>query len=84
MGIGDVLTLRQLLSTQKLSHLSLGAYQRERKAALKPVILGMKILKNCFGVRMPLWVKLRSLGLDFIDNQLKLKQLMMHWVQQIY
>lgn len=83
MGVGDIIALRKIISGQELSFASLTSYQRERKAALTGVIMGMKILKNCFGVQMPLWVKLRSLGLDFIDHQLKIKQLMMHLIQQI-
>lgn len=80
MGIGDVLALRNLTD---LSLRVLMQYQRERRATLTPVILGMKIIKNCFGIQQPLWVKLRSLGMDFMDHQRHLKQLMMTMIQKI-
>jgi 2-octaprenylphenol hydroxylase len=80
MGIGDVLALRDL-SDLSLRHLM--QYQRERRAVLTPVILGMKILKNCFGIQQPFWVKLRSLGMDFLDHQRNLKQLMMTMIQKL-
>lgn len=82
MGIGDVACLWQLTENNSLINV-LGMYQRSRKSTLTPVILGMKFLKNCFENQNQLWVKFRSMGIDFLDNQLLLKKLMIAMVQNI-
>lgn len=82
MGIGDVACLWELTKNNTLLN-SLGMYQRGRKSTLMPVIVGMKLLKNCFENQHQLWVKFRSKGIDFLDNQLLLKKLMMSMVQNI-
>ncbi len=83
MGIGDVACLTRLLADTSSIAKSLGPYQRERKATLTPVIMGMKLIKNCFGIQQPFWVKFRSKGMDWLDHQLLLKKMMLKIIQDI-
>ena len=83
MGISDVRVLSDILTLNKLNKMSLGQYQRNRKANLTPVILGMNFLKNCFGIQNPLWVKCRSFGLDFLEQQNMFKKIMMYIMQEL-
>ena len=83
MGIGDVACLTRLLADTSSIAKTLGPYQRERKATLTPVIAGMKLIKNCFGIQQPFWVKFRSKGMDWLDHQLLLKKMMLKIIQDI-
>jgi len=83
MGIGDVACLTRLCVDTSSIEKFLGPYQRERKATLTPVIMGMKLIKNCFGIQQPFWVKFRSKGMDWLDHQLLLKKMMLKIIQDI-
>jgi 2-octaprenylphenol hydroxylase len=83
MGIGDVACLKRLMQNQTEFAKTLLTYQRERRAALEPIIVGMKLIKNCFGIQQGFWVKLRSLGMDWLNHQGMLKKLMVSMIQNI-
>lgn len=82
MGIGDVACLWNLTQTKSFLQV-LAMYQRQRKSSLTPVITGMQLFKNGFANQHPAWVKLRSLGMDFLDHQGLLKKIMMRMIQNI-
>jgi len=85
-GFADLLCLRNLFldNPQALSAANLLAkYQRERKAKMLPLILGMKLIKNCFGITDVFWVKFRSLGMDWLNHQSLIKKVMMTLVQDL-
>ena len=83
MGIGDVACLMRLMQNQTGFEKCLLTYQRERRAALEPIILSMKLIKNCFGIQQGFWVKLRSLGMDWLDHQGMLKKMMVALIQNV-
>lgn len=83
MGIGDVACLKRLMQNQTELAKIVMTYQRERRAALEPIIVGMKLIKNCFGIQQGFWVKLRSIGMDWLENQGILKKLMIAMIQNI-
>ena len=83
MGIGDVACLKRLMQNQTEFAKIVLTYQRERRAALEPIIVGMKLIKNCFGIQQGFWVKLRSIGMDWLENQGILKKLMIAMIQNI-
>lgn len=80
-GIADVICLERLLKSQALDERLLSVFQRERRAKIMPLIYGMLIIKNCFGNTDGFWVKLRSLGMDWLNHQSLIKKMMMNMVQ---
>jgi 2-octaprenylphenol hydroxylase len=83
MGIGDIISLSEIIEERGFSPLSLGYYQRARKAQISPIIWGMQFLKNCFGIQENFWVKCRSFGMDFLDHQEMAKKIMMRIMQEL-
>ena len=85
-GLADIICLGKLFSEHKevlSTETVLAKYQRERKAKMMPVILGMKLIKNCFGNTDTFWVKFRSLGMDWLNHQSLIKKVMMTLVQDL-
>ena len=84
-GLADIVCLKKLLqdSAWLLNFSLLAKYQRERKAKIAPLILMMKSIKNCFGNTDVFWVKLRSLGMDWLNHQSLIKKMMMNMVQDL-
>ena len=86
VGLADVKLLMKRLEENPKSFfcsILLKRYQRERRAILVPLILSMKMIKNCFSNQFSPWVKLRSIGMDFLNHQTFLKKLMMNWVRDV-
>lgn len=80
-GIADVICLEHLLKDRCLNERLLSNYQRNRRAKIMPLMHGMLIIKNCFGNTDGFWVKLRSLGMDWLNHQSLIKKMMMNLVQ---
>ena len=86
VGLADVKLLMKRLEDNPKSFfcsIMLKRYQRERRAVLVPLIYSMKMIKNCFSNQFSPWVKLRSIGMDFLNHQDFLKKLMMNWVRDV-
>jgi 2-polyprenylphenol 6-hydroxylase len=86
VGLADVKLLLKCLAENPQSFFCstiLKRYQRERRAILVPLIYAMKMIKNCFSNQYSPWVKLRSIGMDFLNHQAFLKKLMMNWVRDV-
>lgn len=83
MSIGDLICLDEVLTAGGFSAKSLGAYQRDRKAQITPVMFAMQFLKNCFGNQKNFWVKCRSFAIDFLDHQTLVKKMMMKVMQEL-
>lgn len=85
-GIADLICIEKflVLNAQFFEQArSLANYQRERKAKVMPLILTMKLIKNCFGNTDSFWVKSRSLGMDWLNHQSLIKKIMMNLVQDL-
>jgi 2-octaprenylphenol hydroxylase len=80
-GIADIICLNQYENPFSFANLS--RFQRERKAKLALLIMGMKFLKQGFGCSHPAWVKLRGLGMDFLNHETMLKKWMMSMVDEV-
>lgn len=80
-GIGDVICLARLLNERNMDERLLASYQRERRAKIMPLMHGMRMIKNCFGNTDGFWVKLRSLGMNWLNHQFLIKKIMMNMVQ---
>lgn len=83
MGIADVSAFREILTQKRINPISLGEFQRNRKASLQPIILGMNALKIFFGSKNLFLMKLRSFGLEILNQQNTIKKLLMYIMQEI-
>jgi 2-octaprenylphenol hydroxylase len=77
VGLADVACWYQLLQKNKvlLSARTLGAYQRERKAAVWQTILLMEGFKRLFSIESPPVTTIRGLGLRLCNQLTPLKRL---------
>jgi 2-octaprenylphenol hydroxylase len=83
-GFGDIKCLIELVSEHSdFSSTLLKKYQRSRRAQMLPLIYTLKLIKNSFAFHHPLWLKMRSFGIDFINQSPGFKKLMQNSVQDI-
>ena len=80
-GIADITTLCQF--NDPFTQANLSRFQRERRAKISLLILGMKALKQGFANTNKCWVGLRGLGMDIINNERWLKKCMMSMVDEV-
>lgn len=86
VGLSDVKLLMKCLEENPkrfFCSIMLGRYQRERRAILIPLIVGMKMIKNCFSLSFLPWVKFRSIGMDLLNHQSWIKKMMVSWIQDV-
>ena len=82
VGLADIICLQRLWQNNELNA-SLSKYQRERRAKIQPLLQMINLIKNSFAINDLIWIKLRNLGIGWINNHVFLKKVMMTMVQSI-
>lgn len=80
-GIADIISLCQFDNPFRSANMA--RYQRERRAKISLLILGMKALKQGFADTNTWWVTLRGLGMEVINHERCLKKWMMSMVDEV-